>query len=192
LRLCGLPFGTDNLTFDTFCVDKRWPALYEAKRLSIELAEETSNIRWLCLLGGADCGKTHLAIAICRRRLERNKPARYVFVPLMLDELRRGYSKEGDDAYDSKLQFLMNVDLLVLDDLGAQTPTPWAMERLMMLVDYRSVNGLPLVVTTNKPLTDLPGDDEHRIGSRLLRFPAGRQIVIDSPEYRTWRNEKRN
>lgn len=52
---------------------------------------------------------------------------------------------------------------------------------------HRSVNDLPLVVTTNKELKNLPGDDEHRIGSRLLRFPASRHVVIESPEYRTWR-----
>ncbi len=187
LKHCELPFGSEKLTFDTFQVDKRWPSLAEAMKVTIELAEESTDTRWLTLLGEADCGKTHLAIAICRRWLERSKPARYVFVPLMLDELRRGYDREGAESYDEKLQFLMDVDLLVLDDLGAQTPTPWAMERLMMIVDHRSINGLPLVVTTNKELTKLPGDDEHRIGSRLLRFPASRQVTIKAPEYRTWR-----
>lgn len=187
IKYCELPFGTENLTFDTFRVDKRWPTLHEAKNAALSLAEETAEFRWLILLGEVDCGKTHLAIAICRHWLKRGKPARYVFVPLMLDELRRGYNREGEESYDAKLQFLMRVDLLVLDDLGTQVPTPWAMEKLMMLIDHRSVNGLPLVVTTNKELTNLPGDDEHRIGSRLLRFPASRRITIDAPEYRTWR-----
>lgn len=189
LKYCELPFGSEKLTFDTFDVDKRWPSLAEAKKVALELAEETIDIRWLTLLGEVDCGKTHLAIAICRKWLERDKPARYVLVPIMLDELRRGYNKEGEQSYDRALQFLMRVDLLVLDDLGTQVPTPWAMEKLMMIIDYRSVNGLPLVVTTNKKLTQLPGDDEHRIGSRLMRFSAGRMITIDAPEYRTWRKK---
>lgn len=187
LKLCELPFNTEKLTFDSFRVDKRWTTLQEAKTAVMELAEESSDVRWLTLLGEVDCGKTHLAIAICRRWLERGRPARYVLVPLMLDELRRGYNKEGAESYDTKLEFLMKVDLLVLDDLGAQTPTPWAMEKLMMIIDYRYINGLPLVVTTNKALTDLPGDDEHRIGSRLLRFPASQRITIEAPEYRSWR-----
>ena len=154
----------------------------------MELADETSDFKWLILLGEVDCGKTHLAIAICQRWLARGRPAYYVFVPLMLDGLRRGYNREGEESYEAKLDFLMTtVDLLVLDDLGVQTPTPWAMERLMMIIDSRSLSGLPLVVTANKALNELPGDDEHRIGSRLLRFPAGRIITIDAPEYRTWR-----
>ena len=187
LKHCDLPFGSEKLTLDNFDVDKRWPSLFEAKQAALELAEEITDIRWLTLLGEVECGKTHLAIAICRKWLERSKPARYVFVPLMLDELRSGYSKEGDESYDRTLRFLMEVDLLVLDDLGTQVPTPWAMEKLIMIIDYRYINGLPLVVTTNKELDKLPGDDEHRIGSRLLRFSAGRRITIEAPEYRTWR-----
>ena len=188
LKYCELPYGSEDTTFDNFRVDKRWPSLLEAKQAAIELAEESTDTKWLILLGEVDCGKSHLAVAICRKWLERSRPARYVLVPIMLDDLRSGYNaKEGADTYDKKLNFLFKVDLLVLDDLGTQTPTPWAMERLMMIIDYRYVNGLPLVVTTNKDLTNLPGDDEHRIGSRLMRFRDSRQIVIESPEYRTWR-----
>ena len=187
MKYCELPYGSEDLTFDKFRTDKRWPSLLEAKEAALELAEESTDTKWLILLGEVDCGKSHLAIAICRQWLKRSKPARYVLVPIMLDELRRGYEREGAESYDSKLNLLYKVDLLVLDDLGTQTPTPWAMERLMMIIDYRYINGLPLVVTTNKDLTDLPGDNEHRIGSRLMRFRDSRQIVIDAPEYRTWR-----
>ncbi len=187
LKMCELPAGTDKWTFENFKCDPRWPSLKEAKDAAMELAEGDEDIGWVTLLSKRDGGKSHLAVAICRRWLERGKPARYILVPKMLDELRRGYDKEGEESYDWKLNFIMNVDLLVLDDLGTQVPTPWAMEKLMMIIDHRSVEGLPLVVTTNKELTKLPGDDEHRIGSRLLRYPNSRQITIKSPEYRTWR-----
>lgn len=208
LKYCKLPFGSEKLTIDNFDVDKRWPSLNEAKQAALGLAEETTDIKWLTLLGEVDCGKTHLAIAICRRWIERDKAARYVLIPQMLDDLREGYNQDKQRAslyqrdkdmglsgewselpYEAQMQMLKGVDLLVLDDLGAQVPTPWAMEKLMMLIDHRSVNGLPLVITTNKKLTELPGDDEHRIGSRLLRFSAGKMITIDAPEYRTWRKK---
>lgn len=187
LKYCDLPYATADLTFENFRVDKRWPSLKEAKDAAIELADESGNTKWLVLSGEVECGKSHLAIAICRRWLERSKPARYVLVPIMLDELRQGYDQNGAESYDARLNLLYRVDLLVLDDLGAQTPTAWAMEKLMMIIDYRYINGLPLVVTTNKKLNDLPGDDEHRIGSRLMRFPASKRVTIEAPEYRTWR-----
>jgi len=105
-----------------------------------------------------------------------------VLVPLMLEELRSSYNREGE--YDRLMDFLLTVPLLVLDDLGTQKPTEWAVEKLMQIVDYRYVNGLHMVVTTNRSLDDLPGDTERRIGSRLLRARFARVVYIDAPEYR--------
>jgi DNA replication protein DnaC len=178
LRFCQLPAATESWTFENF--DASGP-LREAYEAALELAEERG-IKWLSLVGPVDTGKSHLAVAICRRWLVRGKLARYVLVPVMLEELRAGYQSEGE--YDRRMDFLLKVPLLVLDDLGTQKPTEWAMEKLMLIVDYRYVNALPLVVTTNKPLDDLPGDTEHRIGSRLLRAPFARVVYIDAREYR--------
>lgn len=179
LKFCQLPAATANWTFEAF--DASGP-LQEAYDLALQLAEERGEVRWLALVGPVDVGKSHLAVAICRRWLARGKPARYVMVPLMLEELRASYNREGD--YDRLMGFLLNVPLLVLDDLGTQKPTDWAVEKLTLVVDYRYVNGLHLVVTTNRSLDDLPGDPEHRIGSRLLRAPFARVVDIDAPEYR--------
>jgi len=64
------------------------------------------------------------------------------------------------------------------------------MEKLDTIIDYRLVQGLPLVATTNKLMDELP----FRIESRLQRAGA-RVIVIDAPEFRktrkggnSWRN----
>jgi len=179
LHFCQLPVATTNWTFESF--DASGP-LQEAYDLALQLAEERSDMRWLTLIGGVDVGKSHLAVAICRRWLARGKPARYVLVPLMLEELRSSYNREGE--YDQLMNFLLKVPLLVLDDLGTQKPTEWSVEKLMQIVDYRYVNGLHLVVTTNRALDDLPGDTEHRIGSRLLRADFAREAVIDAQEYR--------
>ena len=73
----------------------------------------------------------------------------------------------------------MNVDLLVLDDLGAGKATGWAVEKLEIIIDYRYINGLPLVVTANIPIDNF----SFRIASRLRRFEAGKIIVIDAPEF---------
>ncbi len=195
LKMCGLPFGTEKWTLESYRIDKRWGSLSEAKKAAVEFADNDGDAKWLILMGKRDTGKTHLAIGICRRWLARGRLAKYVLVPLMLDNLRQGYNQEkqrernedwGKLPYEEQLELLMRVDLLVLDDLGAQVPTAWAMEKLMMIIDYRYINGLSLVVTTNKAINHLAGDDEGRIGSRLLRFPNSKVINIDSDEYRIW------
>lgn len=181
VRLCELPYATQHQTFENFKRDKSLASLEEAYKVALELAEEKGELRWVTLLGGVDRGKTHLAIAICRRWLARGKPARYIFVPLMLDDLRRGYDPDAERSFDRQFEFLMNVDLLVLDDLGAGKATKWAVEKLEIIIDYRYINGLPLVVTANSPIDEF----SFRIASRLQRFQDGRVIVIDAPEYRT-------
>lgn len=180
LRLCELPYGSVKLTLDSFKTYND-SSLKDAYKCACELAEESGKLKWLTLMSDVDRGKTHLAIAICRKWLERSKPARYVYVPTMLDELRRGYNREGDESFDSQMEFLMTVSLLVLDDLGAQSSTPWAVEKLETIIDYRYINGLPLVVTCNMPVDDF----SFRIASRLRRFEAGKIIVIDAQEFRT-------
>lgn len=186
LKYCELPVATEKLTFEKF---DGTGSLKEAYRSALEVADPNSKLKWLTLMAKKDRGKTHLAIAICRKWLEQGEPAKYVFVPLMLDELRRGYNREGEESYDKQLETLMNVPLLVLDDLGAQQPTAWAMEKLITIIDYRYIRGFNLVVTTNKPLGKLPGDDEGRIASRLQRFELGKIVVIDAIEYRLRRKK---
>lgn len=209
LKLCNLPFGTENWTLDSFEANARWQSLAEAKQAAMDFVADDGKAKWLIYMGKRDTGKTHLAIGICRQWLSEGKLAKYILVPQMLDDLREGYNQDrrreiyyhrergvglpGDWSelpYEAKMRTLKDIDLLVLDDLGAQVPTPWAMEKIMMIIDHRCVNGLSLVVTTNKPLNNLPGDDEGRVGSRLLRFPASKIITLDADEYRTWRRKR--
>ena len=177
LRYCELPTGTAHLTLENFKVS---PELQEAYDLAAQLAEGSGEVTWITLVAGADRGKTHLAIGICRRWLQRGTPARFAYVPLLLEELRRGFREEGDRSYEARFDRFLNVPLLALDDLGAEYRTPWVQEKLDTIIDYRLINGLPLVVTTNTPLDELP----FRIASRLRRNPSSRVVVIDAPEFR--------
>ena len=209
LKLCNLPFGTENWTLDSFKTNTRWQSLAEAKQAAMDFVTDNDKAQWLIYMGKRDTGKTHLAIGICRQWLSEGKPAKYILVPQMLDDLRQGYNQDkrreiyyqresgaglpgdwGELPYEAQMRTLKDIDLLVLDDLGAQVATPWAMEKIMMIIDHRYVNGLSLVVTTNKPLNNLPGDDERRIASRLLRFPESKIIALDAAEYRTWKRKE--
>jgi len=178
---CELPSETEHMTFDTF---KVLPGLEEAYEAALAVAEGRS--AWLTLMSDTDRGKTHLLIAICRHWVSQGKPARYAYVPLLLEELRRGFRHEGDWSYESRFDFFLNVPLLALDDLGTESRTPWANEKLDILIDYRLVHGLALVVTTN--LT--PEELNFRIASRLRR--RGRVVFIDAPEYRTRPDRRAN
>lgn len=184
LKLCQLPVGSEDKTFESFLTGGN-ASLIKALKYAKELASGEGAVRWLTLISKVDRGKTHLAIAICRQWLGRGLSARYAYVPLLLKELRDGFELEGEESYRPKLDFLCNVDLLVLDDLGLlENPKPWAQEQIQTIVHYRGINGLPLVVTSNKPLDEMPIDPERRIASRLQRESWCRAVALDIGEHR--------
>ena len=174
-RLCALPAGSEHMTFEKFQVDERNKAVYE---LALKMAGEPDDLWMLTLAGRVDQGKTHLAVAICRRWLEHHRPARYAYVPLLLDELRNAYSPTSEISYESEFAFLLCVPLLVLDDLGRQSPTPWAQEKLDIIIDQRVMSRLHTVITTNKSMKELP----ETIASRLQR--SGVVVALNGIEHR--------
>ena len=176
IQMCELPAATDNCTFDKFKVRRSTETAF---KLAKRLAAGDEQLKWLTLIGDVDVGKTHLAIAVCRHWLLQGKPAKYTHVPFLLDELRRSYYHQGEEGYDYRWNVYLTVPLLVLDDLGAENPTKWAQEKLDTLIDYRAVNALPLVVTTNLALDEF----SKRIASRLRRVPFGEVVFINTIEY---------
>lgn len=190
IRFCQLPVGTEHMTFENFKTGGN-ASLIQALNYAKELADGTGEVRWLTLIGEVDRGKSHLAIAVCRSWLERGMAARYAFVPLLLKELRDGFELEGEESYRIKMNFLCNVGLLVMDDLGVERSTPWGLEQLQTIVHSRGISGLSLVVTANKEIDRICGnknEDErlasNRIASRLQREQWCRVVEIDAGEHR--------
>ena len=137
---------------------ERFSRAYEAAKA---FADEPRG--WLVLCGPSGCGKTHLAAAIANERIDNGYPAFYITAPDLLDHLRSTFSPESEMPYDEFFNQVRNAPLLVLDDLGAQSSTPWAKEKLDQLLNHRSNNGLSTVIVTIMPVEQL----EERIRTRL-------------------------
>ena len=174
LRLCEIPPKGMEWTFETF---ERLPDLEEAYQAALDVANSDGEDNWLMLMGGCGTGKTHLIMAICHYWLNRGKPARYMHITGFLEELRRGFRREGNDSYIDRYDLALNIPLLALDDLGTEDSRPWVQEKLHYLVDYRLVHKLAMVITTNQPWEDLP----FRIQSRFER--NARVVYISAPDY---------
>ena len=110
---------------------------------------------WLLLTGGYGVGKTHLAAAIGNALMARGERALFVLVPDLLDHLRAAYAPNSIEPYDELFERLKNAPLLILDDLGAEAATPWAQEKLFMLLNHRYLHRLATVITTNQPIEAL-------------------------------------
>lgn len=149
-------------------------AYYAAKNMA------RGNLTWgnfLVLAGPTGVGKTHLAVAIVWEWLEDGFSVFFSRVDDLLDDLRRGYD---DDTYHKKLECIRKCSLLVLDDLGAEHAKEWAGEKIDRIVDWRYVNRMPLVVTTNAKSEDLAP----RVASRLADHNCSVVIQIGAEDYR--------
>jgi DNA replication protein DnaC len=140
-------------------VQERFRRAYEA---ALEFAAEPHG--WLVFVGPSGSGKTHLGAAIANSCLEREQPVFYISVPDFLDHLRSSFAPGSELPYDELFQQVRNTPLLVLDDFGTQSATPWAKEKLDQLLNHRFAGELPTVILSAMPVEEM----EDRLQTRLL------------------------
>ena len=109
---------------------------------------------------------------VSRLALEAGRSVAIYSLPKLLARIRRTYDAEaGEQSYIEFFERLTGVDLLHLDDLGAENRTEWVLEQLYALVNERYESQRSLVVTTNLDEAEL----EEQIGD-TRRLPAGRDL----------------
>ncbi|MEP7355871.1 MAG: ATP-binding protein, partial [Anaerolineales bacterium] len=171
-------------TFDTFLPDGVSPD--PAIRATVRMAFERSRMfaenpkQWLLLTGTYGSGKTHLAAAIANHCLANGQPVLFLNTPDLLDHLRAGFAPGADGSYTERFEEIRTAPVLVLDDLGTESPTAWATEKLYQLLNYRYNAQLPTVITTNKDLKDI----EPRVASRLSDAEMVSNLNVLAPDFR--------
>ncbi len=135
---------------------------------------------WLLLRGSYGCGKTHLAAAIANVAVRRGMSVIFVTVPDLLDHLRSAFSPSSTETYDERFDEVRTAPLLILDDLGTENTTPWALEKLFQIFNYRYMGQLPTVITTNHDVETM----EPRLRSRLADLDLVEMLTILAPDFR--------
>ncbi len=138
---------------------------------------------WLLLSGDNGCGKTHLAVAIAGERIEQGATVFFAIVPDLLDHLRATFSPNSPVEYDQLFEQVRSVPLLILDDLGAESSTPWAQEKLYQIMVHRHNNRLPTVITTNYLMGQIE-EVQPRLASRLKDITLVNWMPMAAPDYR--------
>ncbi len=175
----------ERFTFETFRPEGQGLPP-DARRESLRLAYETARQfaarprGWLLLYGGYGCGKTHLAAAIANALLKQGREVIFVTVPDLLDHLRAAYAPDSPTSYDERFEQVRTTEVLVLDDLGTESATPWALEKLFQLLNHRYLAQAPTVITTNRELDSL----DPRLRSRLMDVSLVQSVRILAPDFR--------
>jgi len=176
-------------TFETFEIRadlkrEEQANLKQALQSARDFAKEPQD--WLMFTGSYGVGKTHLAAAIANYQAMRGYPAMFVVVPDLLDHLRAAFSPDARTSFDQRFEEVRTTPLLVLDDLGTESATPWAREKLYQIINHRYVGRLPTVITSSV------SDDalDPRIRTRIFDFTRCHIFPISVPSYRGGQSNK--
>lgn len=139
---------------------------------------------WLLLIGDFGVGKTGLAIALIKQAITEGRSAVFRVTPELLSEIRATYGRGAGPSELDLVTALKGVDLLALDDLGAERMTDWVEEKLFEILNHRYNERRRTVITTNlgpDELTDHVGERifwrikgmgwRYEIVGRNLRIP---------------------
>lgn len=179
LSLLGdLTFGSFNLRKGEGLDRNKSQSLEKAFHAAKTFAERPRG--WLTFTGTYGCGKTHLAAAIANYRAAVGTPPLFIIVPDFLDHLRATFNPQSAISYDRRFNQIKTANLLILDDLGTESMTPWVKEKLYQLFNYRYTAKLPTIITTANPL----GEIDPRIRSRMMDRRISKVHTISVPSYR--------
>ena len=143
-------------TFDSFVVtdnnkkafDVCWNYAKGFDRCLPTPTEPVPDHNGLFIVGTPGAGKTHLAAAIANHLISKGQSVICMTAIDLLDHIKRAYSPGTIDA-SSIIDLFKNVSLLIIDDLGKEPPTEWAIATLYNIINGRYEACLPIVVTTN-------------------------------------------
>ncbi len=102
----------------------------------------------LFISGPPGVGKTHLAAGIANELLSQGKSVICMTMIDLLERIKRTFNKTGADEGEV-LRVYRTVPLLIIDDIGKEPPTEWAISTVYNIINSRYEGYLPTIATTN-------------------------------------------
>ena len=111
----------------------------------------------LYLTGNFGCGKTYLISACLNELAKKNHKIAIIYYPEFLRSLKESFC--DNEEYNNKFNFIKKIELLLIDDIGAETMTEWSRDEVLgTILQYRMQEGLTTFFTSNLTIKDL---EEH-------------------------------
>jgi DNA replication protein DnaC len=142
-----IPDRYRDVAFDRFPVTEIDPQIVAAtRRFADRIDEKLDAGRGLWFMGPVGTGKTTLAMLVTRAALQAGRSAARYSLPGLLSQIRKTFE---NGSHIDLLGRLTAVDLLHIDDIGAEQTTPWVLEELYSIVNSRYEEQKSMVITTN-------------------------------------------
>jgi DNA replication protein DnaC len=146
---------------------KRMPKAYD---IALGFAEkfDQNDGEGLLFTGDVGTGKTHLAAAIANKIIRKySASVEFVSYTEVLTDIRAAFSNHSEEAYLLE-ERMRKSDLLVIDDLGKEKPSPFTNELFYRVVNGRYKDKLPMIITSNHGVETLSERLDYAVFSRLV------------------------
>ena len=116
---------------------------------------------------GKTClGKTHMSLSIAKEVIRKGYNVLYTPAQTLLETLERERFRRGEESYS--LNFVLDCDLLILDDLGAEFSTNFSVSVIYNIINSRLVEGQPTIISSNLTAKELEARYSPRVVSRIM------------------------
>ena len=184
----GLKNVIKEMSFERFLTQETWQEHIKDKAMAY--AENLDG--WLLFCGQVGSGKSHLCTAVCRHRLLKGEEVRYM---PWRDDIAALKAMSLDNAERSQMiSDLKNAPILYIDDLfksgrtadGTANPTGADVSIAFEIINYRYINHLPTILSTEKTPAELLAIDE-ATASRIIERASGNILNISRNPERNYR-----
>ncbi len=170
----------ENFNFDVYSdeVNSSYNSPYSPRENMVKIVDISKNFiknfnspeeKNLMFLGPTGLGKTFLSNCIAKELLDSGKTVLYQTAPVMLDSIIKAKFEKNSSDF---LEHILNVDLLIIDDLGTETMNTMKFTELFTIINTRFLNQsskiTKTIISTNLDLKDIFSVYNERIGSRIV------------------------
>jgi DNA replication protein DnaC len=162
------------------------PLIREVRRYVASIGDRLDEGRGVWFTGDVGTGKTTLAMLVSKAAMEADRTVAIYSLPRLLGLLRDTFGDDARHSLSDLLDRLCAVDLLHVDDVGAEQTSAWVLEQLYTIVNTRYEDGKAMVLTTNLDHDALEAQIGSRTVSRLYEM-CGRPLPMFGQD---WRREQ--
>ena len=168
------------VTFSSFNLKGKPEVIKNAYQCAVDYFKDFELIKdkrcnSISLLGQPGAGKTHLLTALANNLIMKRQVS-VLYFPFV-----EGFNdlKDNFDLLEEKLTKMKRIGVLFIDDLfkGRTNPTPFQIEQMFAVINYRYLNHKPIMVSSEKTVDELCDIDE-ALGTRIFEMCRDYTVVI--------------
>ena len=131
-------------------------------------------MKGIYLTGNFGCGKTYLISAALNELAKKDHKIAIIYYPEFLRSLKESFN--DPDSYNEKFKMIKRVEILLIDDIGAETMTEWSRDEVLgTILQYRMQEGLVTFFTSNFSIKDL--EEHFSVSSKGIEKVKAQRII---------------